>query len=168
MMAMEASKAPKVFERITHFLDSQAVKYRVLDHAPTRTSEEAAEIRGTSLSSGAKALLMKLYSSQGDFFGLMVFPAHLRLDSKLARGLTGSKKTRFATSEELLEMTGLPPGSVPPFGEPILPVRLFVDQSLIKLNEEISFNAGSLTRSIIMSSKDYQRISGGQFGHLAK
>jgi Ala-tRNA(Pro) deacylase len=168
MMVMEVSRAPEVFERITQFLTSQAVEYQVMDHAPTRTSEEAAEIRGTSLSSGAKALLMKLYSPQGDFFGLMVFPAHLRLDSKLARKLTGSRKTRFATPGELLRMTNLKPGSVPPFGEPVLPVRLFVDQALIEMNEEVSFNAGSLTRSIIMSAKDYERISGAQFGHFAK
>ena len=168
MTVMEANKPCEVFERIADFLTRHNIEYRVMDHAPTRTSEEAAEFRGTPLSSGAKALLMKLYASNGNFFGLMVFPAHLRLDSKLARKLTGSKKTRFATAEELMKMTGLKPGSVPPFGEPILRVRLFVDRTLIAMNDEISFNAGSLTRSIIMSAKDYERVSGAEFGLLAK
>lgn len=51
-------------------------------------------------------------------------------------------------------MTNLVPGSVPPFGSPILPFDLFVDNSIVQ-NEKIAFNAGSLTDSIIMEVKDY-------------
>ena len=69
-----------------------------------------------------------------------------------------AKRSRFATSEELFEMTGLVPGSVPPFGRPILGFDLFVDPSL-KENEQISFNAGSLTNSISMSLEDYIRVA---------
>ena len=68
------------------------------------------------------------------------------------------KKSRFATHEELLELTGLVPGSVPPFGSPILPFELFVDPSL-EAQERISFNAGSLTNSIQMSLKDYLLVA---------
>jgi Ala-tRNA(Pro) deacylase len=165
---MPPNSSPSVFEKIVCFLDEHQTTYRWMDHRPTRTSEEAAEVRGTSLSSGAKALLMKLYAPTGNTFGLMVFGADLRFDSKLACRATGAKKTRFASAEELLQMTGLEPGSVPPFGEPILPVKLYVDRGLVQQNEQISFNAGSLTRSVVMSAKDYQRISGAVFGHLTK
>jgi len=50
---------------------------------------------------------------------------------------------RFASREELLELTGLVPGSVPPFGRPILPFPLYVDTG-IAANDRIAFNAGSL------------------------
>jgi prolyl-tRNA editing enzyme YbaK/EbsC (Cys-tRNA(Pro) deacylase) len=53
------------------------------------------------------------------------------------------------------------PGSVPPFGRPILPFELFVDVS-IQQNEKIAFNAGSLTDSIIMRSRDYLTVAGGK------
>jgi prolyl-tRNA editing enzyme YbaK/EbsC (Cys-tRNA(Pro) deacylase) len=50
------------------------------------------------------------------------------------------------------------PGSVPPFGEPILPFELYVDESILE-NKRIAFNAGSLTDSIIMSVDDYMKIA---------
>ena len=68
------------------------------------------------------------------------------------------KKSRFASPEELLRLTGLVPGSIPPFGKPLLPFAVFVDPSILD-NERIAFNAGSLTDSIIMSVDDYLRIA---------
>jgi prolyl-tRNA editing enzyme YbaK/EbsC (Cys-tRNA(Pro) deacylase) len=57
-----------------------------------------------------------------------------------------------------MTMTGLVPGSVPPFGRPILPFDLYVDDS-IPANDRIAFNAGTLTDSIIMSVPDYLRVA---------
>ena len=37
---------------------------------------------------------------------------------------------RFADAAELLELTGLVPGSVPPFGPPVLPLELWADPAL--------------------------------------
>jgi len=64
------------------------------------------------------------------------------------------KKIRFATAEELKELTGLVPGSVPPFGQPILPFELYADESILA-NEKIAFNAGSLEDSIILRVEDW-------------
>ncbi len=67
------------------------------------------------------------------------------------------KKFRFATPQELAAF-GLVPGAVPPFGEPVLPLALHVDPSVLA-NEVIAFNAGSLTESIILSIEDYSRLA---------
>ena len=48
------------------------------------------------------------------------------------------------------------PGSVPPFGS-VIGLKTYVDRSLLE-NEEISFNAGSLTNSIKMKLKDYLNV----------
>src|ERR1017187_10357002 len=106
---------------------------------------------------GGKALLIKV----DDTFRLFVLSADRKLDSAAIRQYFGAKKTRFATPEELMELTGLLPGSVPPFGEPILPFPLYVDPSVFG-NEKIAFNAGSLTNSIIMPAADYRRITGAE------
>ena len=71
------------------------------------------------------------------------------------------KSLRFATADELMDLTGLVPGSVPPFGEPVLPFPLFVDES-IEANDRIAFNAGSLTDSVVLSIVDYLRVAGGE------
>lgn len=142
------------FERICAFLDGHAVNYRAVHHAPTLTSEESAAARGEDIRIGGKALLIKT----GDEFRLFVLSAALKLNSEAVRQLIGVKKIRFASKDELRELTGLVPGSVPPFGSPIFPFELHVDRSITQ-NEKIAFNAGSLTDSVIMSTEDYLRIA---------
>lgn len=69
------------------------------------------------------------------------------------------KKLRFATREELFDLTGLVPGSVPPIGPPILNLPLYADPSTGLATGRVAFNAGSLTDSIIMSTADWMRIA---------
>jgi prolyl-tRNA editing enzyme YbaK/EbsC (Cys-tRNA(Pro) deacylase) len=94
----------------------------------------------------------------GDTFRLFVISAELRIDSRAIKRYLGISSLRFATAEELAELTGLVPGSVPPFGKPILPFDLYCDPSVFE-NDKIAFNAGSLTDSIIMPAADYRRLA---------
>jgi len=103
---------------------------------------------------GGKALVVKV----DDMFRLFVLSAARKLDSAAVKKYFSAKKTRFATPEELMLMTGLVPGSVPPFGEPILPFRLYVDPSVFA-NDRVAFNAGSLTDSMVIPIEDYRRLA---------
>jgi prolyl-tRNA editing enzyme YbaK/EbsC (Cys-tRNA(Pro) deacylase) len=143
-----------VLDSIRELLTSNGVPFREVHHEPTLTSEDSARARGEPLSFGGKALLMKA----DDQFALFVLPADRKVDSAAIRTELRCRKLRFATREELLEMTGLVPGSVPPFGKPILPFPLYVDAALT-INERIAFNAGSLTDSIIFAVADYFPIA---------
>ena len=138
---------------IRTLLSEAGVQFKEIHHDPTSTSEESARARGEDISIGGKAIVMKV----GDTFRLFVLSAARRVDSRKVKNLFGVKAVRFATKEELLQLTGLAPGSVPPFGRPILDLDLVVDRS-IALNERIAFNAGSLTDSIVMQTADYLRI----------
>jgi prolyl-tRNA editing enzyme YbaK/EbsC (Cys-tRNA(Pro) deacylase) len=143
-----------VLERIRLWLAAEGVPFREMQHGPTRTSEESAAARGEPLHYGGKALLLK-----GDVaFALCVLPADRQLDSGAVRQQFGWKKLRFATPEELREQTGLVPGSVPPFGPPILPFELCVDEQIPR-QERIAFNAGSLTDSMVLAVADYLRVA---------
>ena len=113
------------------------------------TSAEAAEVRGVSLHSGAKALIVK----GGENFLMVVIPADLSLDSHALRALLGTKKLRFATKDEVLERTGLTPGSIPPFGS-LFNLPTYCDERLAD-NERINFNAGDHSVSIQMNYADY-------------
>ncbi len=145
-----------IVRRIRTHLEENGIAFRHLEHEVTRTSEDSARVRGEPLAVGAKAIVMKL----DDRFMLFVMSAVLRIDSGKLRDHFGIKKSRFATPDELMELTGLVPGSVPPLGAPILDLPLFVDPSVFR-NDRVAFNAGSLTESIIMSSDDYRRIANG-------
>jgi prolyl-tRNA editing enzyme YbaK/EbsC (Cys-tRNA(Pro) deacylase) len=143
-----------VLETIRDLLTRQGADFREIHHQPTRTSEESARARGEPVAIGGKALLMKV----GGEHALFVMSAAQRVDSAALRRGLGVKKLRFASAEELHELTGLAPGSVPPFGEPVLPFPLYADESVFE-NDRIAFNAGSLTDSIILSVTDWERIA---------
>lgn len=143
-----------MLEAIRKLLGDAGATFREVHHAPTLTSEESAKARGEALRTGGKALLLKT----DDVFRLFVLPADRKLNSAAVKQRFGVKKTRFASADELKELTGLVPGSVPPFGSPILPFELFVDEA-IQANERIAFNAGSLTDSIILSVSEYLAVA---------
>lgn len=141
-------------EAICRLLEDAGATYRTVHHEPTFTSEDSARVRGEDVRVGGKALLIKT----GETFRLFVLSAALKLDSGAIKKRFGAKKIRFARTDELKDLTGLVPGSVPPFGEPVLPFELYVDESITQ-NDRIAFNAGSLTDSIIMSVEDYLRVA---------
>lgn len=151
-----------VFDSLKDLLDKQQVAYRVLRHEPVYTSEDAARVRGTSLASGAKALLCKA----DDRFILFVLPADRRLASKQIRRSVGVRSLRFATAEEVQAMTGLAPGAIPPFGS-LFGVPTWSDQGLAE-QPVINFNAGDHAISVSMHYADFERIEQPRVGHFAE
>ena len=143
-----------IYEKIINFLESNEINFKSVHHIETHTSEESAKARGEDISIGGKAILMKIE----DEFILLVISASRKIDTKKIKKYFNAKNTRFASPDELKNLTNLVPGSVPPFGNPILNFKLYVDDS-ISANEKIAFNAGSLTDSIIMNVNDYKRIA---------
>lgn len=139
-----------VLTAIHELLNAHGISFREVQHQPTYTSEESARARGEDLRIGGKALLMK---GDGEF-RLFVLPADRKVNSSAIRRELKLRKLRFANRDELRDLTGLVPGAVPPFGEPVLPFELFVDAGICD-NERIAFNAGSLTDSIILAVDDY-------------
>jgi Ala-tRNA(Pro) deacylase len=144
--------AASVCERLQDRLRQEGVAFTVSHHEPVYTSEQAAAVRGTPLASGAKALVVKA----GDRFVLLVLPADRKLDSRKARDGLGVKALRFATPEEVETLTGLQPGSIPPFGS-LFGLPTYCDPALAD-NASINFNAGDHAVSVAMSYADYARV----------
>lgn len=140
---------PSVFDRLNAWLNSSSVSFTVLRHEPVFTSEQAAAVRGTPLASGAKALIVKA----GDNFLLLVLPADRKLDSRKARDALRVKSLRFASKEEVLNLTGLEPGSIPPFGS-LFGLSTYCDPALGD-NTSINFNAGDHAISIQIAFDDF-------------
>src|SRR5438067_9659529 len=141
-----------VFERIEELLTQQGITFTVLRHEAVFTSEQAAAVRGTALGSGAKALVVKA----GERFVLLILPADRKLDSRKAKTALGVRDLRFATKDEVLERTGLQPGSIPPFGS-LFGLPTHCDPALAE-HVNINFNAGDHCISIQMSHADYLAV----------
>jgi Ala-tRNA(Pro) deacylase len=150
-----------VFERLQAKLTAAGIAFDVSHHEPVFTSEEAARVRGATLASGAKALVCKI----DDQFVMIVLPADCKLDGKRVRKSAGVKSLRFASAEEVDQLTGLKPGSIPPFGS-LFSLPTWCDQRL-KEQTRINFNAGDHAISINMSLADYERVESPRPGDFA-
>jgi Ala-tRNA(Pro) deacylase len=153
--------AESVFDRVLDLLRRHGAASEVSRHEPVYTSQQAADVRGTPLASGAKALVCK----GDDRFLLFVLPADLKMDSKAVRRARGWKKLRFADREEVLQLTGLEPGAIPPFGS-LFGLPTLCDARLSN-SETINFNAGDHRISVSMSYADYVRAESPELGDFA-
>lgn len=152
---------PSVFERLSQLLEQQDAEFRVLRHEPVFTSEQAAQVRGTSLASGAKALICKL----DEEFAMFVLPAAQKLDSKTVRKQLKAREYAVASGEEVLELTGLKPGSIPPFGS-LFGLKTYCDERL-RDESVINFNAGDHAISISLAYTEFERVELPAIGSYA-
>ena len=150
-----------VSDRLAKFLTEKSIPYEVMKHEPVYTSEEAANVRGVSLSSGAKALICKT----NDDYVLFAMPGNRRLATKRVRKELRFKKFRFAREDELFELTGLKPGAIPPFGS-LWSIRTVCDLALAE-EETINFNAGDHCISFSLSFKDFQKVENPRMAELS-
>lgn len=140
------------FERLKDFLYDNNVSYEFKEHEEVRTSEEAAIARGEDIKIGAKAMILKC----GEKFVMLVLSAAKKIDSKKVKTLLGCDSLRFATLDEVTQLTGCLPGGVPPFAN-IFNLNLIVDKSVLE-NEFMAFNAGERTKSLKLKTKDYLHL----------
>ena len=174
-----------VVQKIKDLLEGGQVPYDYFEHEPVRTSEEASRIRpGYSLKQGAKALIVKLYlKSPADTactsntasitniantsssnrqcpkedFVMLVVPGDAKFDGKKVKKLLNAKDLRFATEEEVSNLTvGVQVGGVPPFGS-LFGLTTYMDPQILQ-NDKIIFNAGDRQVSVAISSLDYVAV----------
>jgi len=148
----------KVFEKILQLLERAGVEYELLRHEPVRTAQEASKIRGTSIKEGVKAII---FAADGEPF-LICVSGDRRIDSKEFKRTYGVKDLRLLSPEEVLQLTGLEVGAIPPLGK-AMNLPSYLDRAVLE-NEYVCFNAGSHTRSIRMKTADFVKLTTSEIG----
>lgn len=146
-------------EKIKNLLKEHSCWFETFEHEPVRTSEEAAKMRtGYTLEQGAKTIIARAKEpGTGRKFVMFVMPGNRKFDADKIKSHIGLVDIRFATEQEVSEITsGTLPGGVPPFGN-IFNLEVFADKALFD-NEKIVFNAGDKSYSIDMKSSDYKKV----------
>lgn len=151
-----------VYAQIVAGLEEKKMAFENYEHAPVKTSEEAAAVRNTPLHEGAKALV--LYADNKPV--MVVVAGDRKLDMKAFKTLYKIKDLRMGTPEEVTAVTRVTIGAVPPFGH-LFNIPLYVDASL-RNNTHVSFNAGLHTRSIRMKAADYEVVAKPTVGEFSK
>lgn len=141
-----------VFSEICKLLDSHKVPYQTSIHAPAKTSQEAASIRGVDIKTGAKAMVIR---SKGRFH-LFVLSAVTKINFKKVKQILQTESASLATAQEVETATHCVPGCVPPFGS-LFGLPTYADTHLL-LIPDINFSAGRLTHSIAMKSTDWSMV----------
>ena len=55
---------PATFDKVIQLLTENKIDYTLTTHEPTKTSQESADVRGATLASGAKAMLIVDHSKK--------------------------------------------------------------------------------------------------------
>lgn len=100
-------------------------------------------------------------------FVLAVMSASRKLDSNKFKKLIKCKNLKFASEEEVWNVTKCVPGAVPPFGS-LWGVKTYADESLRRQGDSINFNAGLRTRSMFLSVLDYLELENPVIGEFTK
>jgi Ala-tRNA(Pro) deacylase len=149
-------KQNQVYKQAIKLLENSGVQFRLIDHPPTRTAQEAAKVAGSKSEEVAKSLL--LMSDKKPI--LVIVAGDRRIEFKTLKTLKGIKDLRMANPKEVISYTGCPIGSVPPFGQ-LFNLPIIVDSAIEKM-DEVVFSPGTDIQSARMKAKDLLEILQGE------
>jgi len=154
----------QALEDIEALFKRKGADYKLFTHESCKTSEESTKARaaaGMPDAVGAKALLCKLYLRDKEVFATIVLPGiHILDKNALRKGVPNLRSMRFAAPEEMLELAGVAPGCMPPFGPSIFPgINFLIVAEALKSFPNIAFNVAYFEKSIVMLSEDYLRAA---------
>ena len=155
-----------IHEQLKALLDSHNAAYRVIEHEAEGRTEFITKIRGNRLEQAIKSMVVQVrISKKENLYYLANVPGDCRVDFDAIKAHFNAAGIGMAPREKAEALTGCTIGSIPPFtfNENL---GLLADP-LIKENEEVVFNAGSLERSIFMKMEDYFRVASPQVVKIA-
>jgi Ala-tRNA(Pro) deacylase len=139
--------------RLTELLDREGVRYITIQHSRAYTAQEVAAAAHVSGKEMAKTVVTKIDGKPA----LVVLPAGEKVNFDQLRANTGARDVELATEQEFATLfPGCELGAMPPFGN-LYGLETYVTQSLAD-DEEIAFNAGTLTELVRMPYRDYERV----------
>ena len=130
---------------LTELLDREGVRYITIQHSRAYTAQEVAAAAHVSGKEMAKTVVTKLDGKPA----LVVLPAGEKVNFDQLRANTGAHEVELATEQEFATLfPECELGAMPPFGN-LYGLETYVTQSLAD-DEEIAFNAGTLTELVRM------------------
>jgi Cys-tRNA(Pro) deacylase len=143
-----------VEQKIKQILTSNQIEFEETEHEAVYTSHKAAQVIGLEAEeAGVKSLILK--TKEGAFI-LVLNPGNKKVDTKKISQMEDTKSIYFASPEEVIKVTGIPIGSIPPFGHKTK-LKTYLNEELLDC-EYLYFNPGSHTKTIKMPSKDLLRV----------
>jgi Ala-tRNA(Pro) deacylase len=139
---------------LKEYLESQGVKYAIIEHEPVYTAQEtaaSAHVPGNQL---AKIVMVKL----DGIMAMAVLPAPDRINFDRFKQATDSRHVELASEHEFKDLfPDCDLGAMPPFGD-LYGMQVYASQSLAD-QIEIAFCAGSHAELVSISFEDFRKLS---------
>ena len=144
---------PAIRAELMTFLGNLGLATFTFDHEPVFTVEEAQKAHGNISGGHCKNLFCK---DEKGVLWLIVALEDARIDLKAAKDKIGSNRLTFGKPELLLEILGLEPGSVSPFGlinDTHVKTNVILDATMMKY-EKLNFHPLKNDATTTISSAD--------------
>jgi Ala-tRNA(Pro) deacylase len=154
---MDAGSRMKTPEDLFAFFDSLGIEHSTISHPPIFTVEDGLHWHDKIPGLHGKNLFLK---DKKDKLWLVVMPALKRADLNRLEKRIGAARLSFGKPELLLEVLGLTPGSVTPFGllnDTQNRVTLILDEDIPK-SEWVNFHPLHNAASTVIRSADLLRF----------
>lgn len=135
------------------YLEKNGVKFEIIKHGSSYRADEASRELKIDLKKIVKTVL---FIADGKQPIIIIVRGDKRVDqSKMAKAL-GYKKLRLATPDELRQITGYEPGTLPPVAHKQM-IRTVLDEDV--MDEDFVYaGGGSLGSSLKIQPKDIARL----------
>lgn len=148
-------------ERVAVYMRERGLKPRFVTFSDTHSSHLAAEAVGCELGQIAKTICF--VTSAGAV--LVIAPGDRRVSTKKLRGLVGAKP-KLAGPDEVLAITGYPPGAVAPVGL-ATEVPVYLDESLRRF--DAYWCGGGATNAVVsITLADLGALTAGEWADLCE
>lgn len=137
----------------TRYLEERGIPYRFFRHSSSvRSLEQAASERGQKPEQIIRSILFRL--PENEFVMVLIAGKH-QIPWKALREYLGLSRLTTATNEEVVAVTGYPPGAVSPFGLP-RPLRILADESIFE-PDEVSLGSGIRNSAILLKQEHLRK-----------
>lgn len=152
--------------RLIDILRQNGAQFRTVSHTAEGRSDRVAELRGTTVHQGAKAIVCCVSGTGAANLVLAVVPGDKRVDMQKVAAAVGGVRANIAPKSLAEDVSGCEIGAIPPV---VLDGRMILvaDATLLATELELAFNAGCLDRSIVIDTADYVRIANPQIADIA-
>lgn len=153
---------------VKDYLLNNAIAFKAFEHKPVFTCEEAKQEQIGAKGIEVKNLFLKDKKSRR--FYLIVAPEELAIDLK-SLGLLLDEKLKFANEANLLEILGLTPGAVSPFGllnDHQNQVKLILHRSVGE-SDYVQFHPNLNTQTLELTQGEFAKclsLFGNEFEYL--
>jgi len=139
--------------KLIDFLRENHVKFVVISHSPAYTALEIAESAHVPGQVLAKTVMIDIDGT----LAMAVLPASKMINLEMLKESLGAKNVILSCEQEFARrFPGCELGAMPPFGN-LFGMDVYVSSELAE-DDEIAFNAGSLSELILLSYEDYVRL----------